>query len=183
MGIIKKIINSITKPRAKYQPLIEVRIFKDALLHNLYTYQQKYPKLQFAPVLKSNAYGHGLVEVAEILDSQDLPFFMVDSFYEALALRRAGIKSKVLVLGYCREKQLLENPLDNVSFGIIDLEVLKKLSAKLKEPLNIHLKIDTGMHRQGILVEEVEEAMKLIKANKNIILEGVCSHFADADGT
>jgi len=181
MGIISKIFNRMRSPHINYQPLIEVRVFKDAILHNLHEYQKKYPKVKFAPVLKSNAYGHGLVEVAKILDKEDTAFFMVDSFYEALILRRADIKTKILILGYCRPKQLLENTLGNVSFGIMDLEVLKNLAAKAKKNINIHLKIDTGMHRQGILLAQVEEAIRLIKSNKNIFLEGVCSHFADAD--
>jgi len=159
-----------------------VRIFKDALHHNLNIYQKLYPKLQFAPVIKSNAYGHGMVEVAKILDHEPKAFFMVDSFYEALVLRRAGIKSKILVLGYCRQEQLLNAKLKDVSFGIIDLQILKNLSAGLKKLLNIHLKIDTGMHRQGILLSEISEAIATVKLNPNIILEGICTHFADADG-
>jgi alanine racemase len=89
MGIIRRIFNSVTTPN--YQPLIEVRIFKDALLHNFKEFQKTYPKLKFAPVLKSNAYGHGLNEVAKILDKENIVFFMVDSFYEALVLRREGM--------------------------------------------------------------------------------------------
>lgn len=198
MGTIRQIINRIIGPKIDYQPLIEVRVFKNALLHNLSEYQKKYPKLMFAPVLKSNAYGHGLVEAAKILDKNNhphltsplkgeenyrMPFFMVDSFYEALVLRRAGIKTKILVLGYCREAQLLSAKLKDVSFGIVDLQILKNLSVKLNKPLNIHLKIDTGMHRQGILTSEIATAIAAIKSNANIILEGICTHFADADSS
>ncbi len=183
MGNIRKVLNKVLRPNVDYQPLIEVRVFKDALLHNLNEYRDKYPKLQFAPVVKSNAYGHGMVEVAKLLDGQQVPFFMVDSFYEALVLRRAAIKTKILVLGYCRQEQLLSAKLKDVSFGIIDLQILKNLSAKLNRPLNIHLKIDTGMHRQGIMISEIPDAIAAIKSNKNIIIEGVCSHFADADSS
>ncbi len=182
MWIINKIIQKILTPKVGYQPLIEVRIFKDAILHNLNAFKKQYSKLEFAPVLKSNAYGHGLVEVASIIDKEGAPFFMVDSFYEALVLRRAGIKTKVLVLGYVRQEQILNNKLKNVSVGIISLEQLKNISQNLNRKQNFHLKIDTGMHRQGVMLNEVSEAIKLIKANPNIILEGVCSHFADADG-
>src|SRR5581483_5829394 len=59
---------------------------------------------------------------------------------------------------------------------------LKNIAQKLNKPQNFHLKIDTGMRRQGILETEIDEASKLLSQNKNIILEGVCSHFADADG-
>ncbi|MDR3642358.1 MAG: alanine racemase [Candidatus Doudnabacteria bacterium] len=182
MSNIRKILNKILSPKINYQPLIEVRIFKDALLFNLHGFQGKYPNLIFAPVLKSNAYGHGMVQVAEVLDNQDVAFFMVDSFYEALTLRQHGIKTKILVLGYCRENELLSAKLNEVSFGIIDLGILKNLSAKLTRPLNIHLKINTGMNRQGIMESEIAEAIKAIKSNRNINLEGLCTHFADADG-
>lgn len=182
MKSLKKIFNKLSAPRVEYQPLIEVRIFKSAILHNLKEYQKKYPKLQFAPVLKSNAYGHGLIKVAEILDSQHLPFFMVDTFFEALQLRREDIQTKILILGYIRSEQILNNKLKNISFGIIDFEQLKSIIKKLKKPQSFHLKIDTGMHRQGIMEKEMAEAVKLIQTNKNFILEGVCTHFADADG-
>lgn len=182
MRTIRKIFNRFSSPSVNYQPLIEVRIFKDAILHNLHVFQKKYPALQFAPVLKSNAYGHGLVGVATILDNQRAPFFMVDSFYEALVLRRAGIKTKILILGYNRTEQVLNNKLKECSFGIISFEQLKIISTKLTKRQAFHLKIDTGMHRQGIMPEEIDEAIKLIKANKNFVLEGICTHLADADG-
>ena len=181
MGTLRKILNKISTPRVDYKPLIEVRVFKDALLFNLHCFQNKYPALKFAPVLKSNAYGHGMVQVAKVLDKERTAFFMVDSFYEALTLRQHGIQTKILVLGYCREKELLSAELQDVSFGIIDLQILKNVAAKLKRPLSIHLKLDTGMHRQGIMQSEVLEAVAVTKSNKNIYLEGLCTHFADAD--
>ena len=182
MKIIRKILNKLKTSNIKYEPLIEVRIFKDALLNNLNEFQKKYPKVKFAPVIKSNAYGHGLVQVGQILDKEDIAFLIVDSFYEALTLRQAGIKSRILILGYNRIKELISSPLTNCSATIINLETLKQVISKLKNSAPFHLKIDTGMHRQGILLSEVAEAIKLIKSNSNFILEGVCSHFADADG-
>lgn len=179
---MKNFLKKFLRPRVDYKPLIEVRVFKNAILENLATYKKQYPQINFAPVLKSNAYGHGLVEVASILDKEGTPFIMVDSFYEALVLRRAGIKTKVLVLGYLRQEQILNNKLKNVSIGIISLEQLKNISQNLPRKQNFHLKIDTCMHRQGVMLSEVGEAIRLIKVNSNIILEGVCSHFADADG-
>lgn len=175
-------LQKIFKARINYKPLIEIRVFKDAILHNLKTFQKTHSKFQFAPVLKSNAYGHGLVEVASILDDQNCPFFMVDSFYEALVLRRAGIKTKILVLGYVTIEQILKSNLRDVSFAIIDLDQLKNIAANLNKKTFFHLKLDTGMHRQGLLINQIREAVSIIKSNSNIILEGLCSHFADADG-
>src|SRR3990167_3332805 len=95
-------LRSIRRSRDGYTPLIEVGISRDNLLHNLHTYQKACPSVSIAPVLKSNAYGHGLIEVASILDGEDIPFFMTDSWYEAQHLRRAGIKHRILVMGYVR---------------------------------------------------------------------------------
>jgi len=89
---LKKLIFPI-----RYQPLIEVVLHRENLLRNLQTYQQCFSGLKFAPVLKSNAYGHGLVPVAQILDQEKIAFLVVDSLFEATALRHAGIKSEILV--------------------------------------------------------------------------------------
>ncbi len=183
MGPIQKIWNYITKPRIDYEPLIEVRIFRDAILHNLHEYQKQYPKFKFAPVLKSNAYGHGLAVVGKILDREDMAFFTVDSFYEALTLRQHGVRSKILVLGYERIEHLVHPPLKDCAPAIADLRLLEEVIKKLQKPVAFHLKIDTGMHRQGVLLEDAERAITLIKSNANFVLEGLCSHFADADGT
>ena len=179
--MFKKFLNQIRKPRVKYEPLIKVLISRDAILHNFRTYQGKYPALKLAPVLKSNAYGHGLVEVATILEPEKPPFLVVDSFYEALVLRRAMVKSNILVIGYSRDDLILRKTLKDIAFTIISLESLRNLAGKLTHPARLHLKVDTGMHRQGLLPGEIPEAAKLIKSNPLMILEGVCSHFADAD--
>lgn len=181
---IKRLLNKIwgywSKPHLDYQPLIEVRIFKDALLYNLKVYQQKYPLMAFAPVLKSNAYGHGLALVAKILDKENVPFFVVDSFYEALTLRQHGVKSKILILGYVSAEQIFQNVVKDTSVGITSLEQLKMVADNLKSPKAFHLKIDTGMNRQGVSLAEVSEAIGVIKANRNFILEGLCTHLAQA---
>jgi alanine racemase len=178
--MFKKIAKILTTPRISYQPLVEVRIYKDSILHNLRQYQKRYPKLAVAPVLKSNAYGHGLIQIAKILGQESLPFFVVDSFYEALTLRQERVKNKILILGFTSLDQVNKG-LENCSFGITSLENLKIISKNLKSKRAFHLKIDTGMHRLGILTSEIQDALRLIKKNKNIILEGLCTHLADSE--
>ena len=181
MKIFKK-LREFKKRFSRHQALVEVLVSKRNLLHNLCEYKRAFPKLQFAPVLKSNAYGHGLLEVAEILDSQNCPFFMVDSIYEALALKQDGIKTKILVAGYTHPENLKNAVTKNVSYTITSLAELQEISKLLKSKKNFHLKIDTGMHRQGILPEEIRNAVEIIKSCKFINLEGLLSHLADADG-
>lgn len=165
------------------EPLITVSISKENLLHNLHTYQRQYPGLKFAPVLKSNAYGHGLCVVARLLDREQIAFFMVDSLYEARSLRADGVRSRILVLGYVRPHDIAKNPLKDVDFAITDLEQLRELAEDTRAAARLHLKIDTGMHRQGILPEQLDEAIELVRSNPHLIVTGACSHFADADTT
>lgn len=189
---MRKLFRKIRQKRFNYKSLIDVLIYKDNLLHNLNEFKKLNSAIDVAPVLKSNAYGHGLVEIAKILDSQNVPFLAVDSYYEAMILRNEGVKSKILIIGYSLEENILNNKLKDVAFTIGSLEQLKNLSKNLKTPafvkisarhgVKFHIKFDTGMHRNGLLISEVEEAIKIIKNNKNIFVEGVCSHLADADG-
>jgi alanine racemase len=176
------LLRGLKKSLSEYQPLVEVIISQDALLHNLGQYQRAYPKLSFAPVLKSNAYGHGLVEVAQILDRENLPFLIVDSLYEAMALRNNNIKTNILIIGYFSAHNLNSAKLSNTSYVITNLAQLQEIDQSLGVSKQFHLKIDTGMHRQGILSSQIPEALQIIQQNKLIKLEGLCSHFADADG-
>jgi len=180
-GFLRATKNFFNESRRRYRPLVEILVSRSALIGNLNEYQRRYPKFSLAPVLKSNAYGHGLAPVALILDKQGVAFFVVDSLYEAITLRRQGIKSRILIIGYTHPENIKNNRLKQVAFTIIDLEQLRQLAKTVNAPKEIHLKIDTGMHRQGILLHQIEAAIHLIKSCKFLRLRGICSHFADAD--
>lgn len=178
MHTFRALLRKLRKFRFHYEPLIEIRVSKDAIVHNLKTFQ----KISLvAPVLKSNAYGHGLVQLARIVDKEDIPFTCVDSYFEALILRNEGIRSPLLIIGYTPSKNILGSRLPDTAFGIIGMEELRELSQRAKNPVVIHLKLDTGMHRHGIALDEIDEALQLIRANQNIMLAGIYSHLADAD--
>ena len=178
--MLRRIIRYIRKSRFSYEPLIEVRISKSALLHNLKELTKIAPEKGVAPMLKSNAYGHGLIPVAKILDDTSIPFLVVDSYVEALKLRNEDVSSPILIIGYSHIKNILANKLKRLAFTITSIVELEELSLKVTAPTTFHLKIDTGMHRQGILFRELTEAIALIQSNPNIVLEGICSHFANA---
>ena len=98
---MRALFRKLRDKRFTYQPLVEVVIHKDCLLHNLSVFEKTYPKTKIAPVLKSNAYGHGLVEVARVFDTaSSIPFFVIDSYHEALVLRNEGIQKPLVLLGY-----------------------------------------------------------------------------------
>lgn len=177
-----RILRSLQKRLSPHRPLVEVGIKKANLLHNLRTYQAAYPNVRIAPVLKSNAYGHDLGLTARLLDREDIAFFMVDSLYEARRLRAAGVRSRIVVMGYVRPVDPMRSRLRDVDFAVTDLAQLQEIASILTRPARFHLKLDTGMHRQGILPAELKEAMRLIKSNENLSLVGLASHLADADG-
>lgn len=157
-------------------PLITISISKHALLHNLAQFQRIKSDNIIMPVLKSNAYGHGLIEVASILEGR-ADFFVIDSYFEAQALRNEGKKTPLLIIGYVRPEAINSSRLKNISYVISSLDALRAISS----PTKIHLKLYTGMHRQGILPQELEQAFSHIKKSAHITLEGICSHLADAD--
>ncbi len=161
--------------------LINISISRSAILHNLNEFRRLRKDCEVAPVLKSNAYGHGLTLVADILKKEKLPFLVIDSFFEARALRNEGIKHPLLIIGYTQTKTILDNSLSDIKFVITSLDALEDLSNKIHHLTTIHLKIDTGMHRQGLSMDELEKAFEIIKKNHKINFEGICSHFADAD--
>jgi len=184
--IMRNLLRRISKNRFPYDPLITVSILSANLLHNLHQFQSLTTHKSIAPVLKSNAYGHGLFEVSEILEkesrSNPIPFFVVDSYFEAVALRSHGIKTKLLIIGYSRPETILACKLKDVSFTVTSLETLRSI-AEAKRRICLHLKIDTGMRRQGILPKETRDAIRLIISNPALLLEGITSHLSDSDNS
>lgn len=173
--------------RFRHEVLIEIVVHRDCLLHNLAQFRTAHPGIAVAPVLKSNAYGHGLIQTAKILASAGpaIPFFCVDSYAEALILRNEGIRTPILVIGYTPLGNMERNSLRDIAFGVMSMEELRRLvgadRGPRRRPVTIHLKIDTGMHRQGILPEELGEALGLIARTQAVVLQGAYSHLADAD--
>jgi alanine racemase len=165
--------------------MVTVTLSKSALLNNINEFIKIGNGILISPVLKSNAYGHGLNEIAEILDiytsQSSVPLFILDSYFEAKKLRNDDIKRAIMVIGYTTIKNIVHNKIKDIIFTISDITVLRELGEKLNKKTRINLKLDTGMHRQGILPNDIEQAIKIIKENKNIILESISSHFSDAE--
>lgn len=185
---MKNLLTWLSKRRFPYEPLIKVEISKSAIIHNYLEFTRAFPTTRIAPVLKSNAYGHGLFEIAHILKEAEknktigeIPFIVVDSYFEAVALRSDDIKEKILVIGYTSPETMKNCRIKNISFTIGNIDTLKDISKTISHKISIHIKIDTGMRRQGILPDEIIQATKLLQENKNIVLEGLCTHLSDAD--
>ncbi len=135
-------------------------------------------------VVKANAYGHGAVEVAKVAVDCGADFLAVATVAEGLELRRAGFDLPILILSLIPTSAAAVVVENNLTATVADLDCAEKISAaavKLNRLAKVHLKIETGMGRIGIAPAVAVELAKKISALPNVELEGVLSHFADAD--
>lgn len=162
-----------------YYPLNKILLSSKNLLANYQYLSSLNQKIRVAPVLKSNAYGHGIVNIAKILDSQGCPFFCVDSLYEAYELLNAKINTPILIMGYVNPENLKVKKLP-FSYAAYDFNLLKIMS-EYQKGAPVHIKVDTGMHRLGVPIDELESFLKKAIKLKNIQIVGLMSHLASGD--
>lgn len=177
-----------------------IEIDTKAIRANYQTFRKIIPKnVRMIGVVKSNAYGHSIVPYSRELEKLGIDMLAVDSLVEALAIRKSGIKTPVLVLGYTLPEIFAKAFRKNIHLTISSIDGLKtflKTTNKISRPrrvlddtksgnssadskIPIHLKVDTGMHRQGFLLKEIEKVLEIIKNNKlNVV--GLYTHFASA---
>ncbi len=136
-------------------------------------------------VVKANAYGHGSVDCSRVLLENGADMLGVATLSEAVELRVAGITAPILVLGYTSPGQaegIIRWGITPTVYTVESAEGLRDAAVKLGSPLNIHIKIDTGLGRIGFQPNEASiEAITEIKQMPNIKIEGIFTHFALAD--
>jgi len=160
-----------------------IELDRRALARNLRFFRRVLPRgCRIMAVCKSNAYGHGLYDLAPLLEELGVDWFGVDSIVEAVTLREKGIRRPLLVLGYTLASRFEEARRRGVSLTISSLDNLRALARHGgRSRFKIHLKLDTGMHRQGLLRPEWPAALDLLKKHgARIGLEGLYTHFAAA---
>ncbi len=137
-------------------------------------------------VIKTDGYGHGAVPIAEELEGLSYLYgFAVATFEEAHILRMAGIKKPILILGYAfpySYPQMIEEEIRQAVFREDTIQELSGIAKRLKKNAKVHIKIDTGMSRIGVLPDKngfsfVEKAA----STQGIEIEGIFTHFATAD--
>jgi len=133
-------------------------------------------------VVKSNAYGHSLYDFSKCMADLGADWLGVDSITEALALRKKGISTPILVMGYTLPELLIDALENDISVTVSNIESLKYLEqAMFTKPLKIHIEVDTGLHRQGFLSNEISEVVKTVsRLGLQVKLEGLYTHLADA---
>lgn len=149
-----------------------LKINTKQIIDNYKIIHSKYQKNIIA-VIKDNAYGHGLIQVGKALSSVNCFMLAVSSINEAILLRKNLIFLPIFLFGRCDDYKLLYSL--KITISITSLEQLKILS-KSELPISIHLKIETGMNRLGLLINELDEAKEIIKKSK-LNLKGIFTHF------
>lgn len=165
--------------RGQYQHLNKIEVSAEALRSNYRDLRKLHPEAEIAPVLKSNAYGHGLTIVAKALDKVGAPFFVVDSLYEAYELYKLGIKTKILIIGCTKGENFTYKKLP-FEYAVYDLSTASALN-KYQPGCNIHLFIDTGMNREGVPLSNFGNFALELKKYSSLNITGVCSHLSSAD--
>jgi alanine racemase len=174
---VKKLIKIVSSN--DYKPLNSVEINREKLLSNLQLIKGQNPNMGIIAVLKANAYGHGLVEVAQILNSGDCSFIAVDGYFEAAKIRDTT-NHPILVMGYIRPENARLLDTKHCSFVVQDIESLHALG-KLGKVVKVHVELNTGMNRLGLQPDELENYLSELKKWPKLQLEGIMTHLADAD--
>ncbi len=161
-----------------------VEISRSALVSNAKVFRCRVRAgVNVMAVVKSNAYGHGLVEAAKVLQPH-LDWFGVDNVDEGLALRRAGIRKPILMLGFTPSWRMAEAVREELRMTVSSLEQIRAAraaSVRAGKKARVHLKVETGTTRQGVDLRALPEALTLLTASKGLLLEGLSTHYANIE--
>jgi alanine racemase len=165
-----------------------VKIDLSALEHNLNQVKKLVnPKTQIMGIVKSDAYGHGLLPVSQVLERNGIDRLGVGYLQEALELRKSGVRLPLAVLCgiKAREeaKEVVDKDLTPALYDLATAEILAEEAARRGKRIHIQLKVDTGMGRLGIPHSKVEPFIKKIREYKELNLEALTSHLSSADET
>lgn len=141
------------------------------------------PSAEVLAVIKANAYGHGLLEVAKVLERK-VAYFGVASIEEAIRLRQFEVTTPILLFGVHFKAQVEQAIQSEVAFSVSSLEqaeLIEAVSREQQKPAVIHIKVDTGMGRLGIPLRQAREVIQKIHALSHLKLEGIYTHFPSAE--
>ncbi len=162
-----------------------VEIDLEAVAYNVRQVQEIVgPEVEILAVLKADAYGHGALTVARTALNNGATFCGVASVNEAVQLRHAGIDAPILVLGYTPAWLAREALLHDITLTLYDADlarVFSRAAADLRRTARVHIKVDTGMGRLGLLPEQVVSFVDEVRDLPGLELEGIFTHFSVAD--
>ncbi|MCL4803476.1 MAG: alanine racemase [Anaerolineae bacterium] len=162
----------------------QVEIDLDRLAANYRAIQAHAAPAAVMPILKANAYGHGLVEVARHMQSLGAPYLGVAFLEEGILLREAGVTTPILVLGGIIGNQIprfLAHDLTLTASSVEKLGQIEEAARQMGVRARVHLKIDTGMERIGVHYYSASSLLEASLTGDHFEVEGIFSHFANAD--
>ncbi len=165
-----------------HRTVLEINL--DALRHNLAVYSRLLQaNVKTLVMVKASAYGSGSAEVAKLLEYQRVDYLGVAYTDEGVALRKEGVKLPILVLNPEESSfsALLRYDLEPEIYCFSQLERFLLFFKNEEKKCAIHLKLDTGMHRLGFEMEDIERLLPILKAEKNIVVKSVFSHLAGSE--
>lgn len=161
-----------------------IEINLETIKYNITQMKEKLPQdSNIIAVVKANAYGHGMVPVAKKAIESGANGLAVALLEEALTLREASIKVPILVLGWVPPQFAPLAAENNITLSVFQKDWLAEVTRyEVEKPLQLHLKLDTGMGRIGLRKEEeIASLLGEIKDNPKVRLTGIFTHFATAD--
>jgi alanine racemase len=171
--------------RKKFLQWIEIN--SSAFKHNLNQFRNLIGATKkLLIVVKANAYGHGIIEISRLAENCGVDWLGVNSLEEALIIKRNGISLPILILGYVGLVDLPEAVENEFRLTVYNKETIEKLgeiTSKIKKKAYLHIKVETGTHRQGINKEELIPFIKFIKKYPYLSIEGLSTHFANIEDT
>lgn len=170
----------------QYPIIAEINL--DAFKHNINQFRNHIgPNKKLIAVVKANAYGHGLVDMAKCAISFGADSLAVARANEAIHLRKNDVFSSILLFGYSTDDEIEPLIVNNITLTVFDYAIARKISEvakKLNRQAIVHIIMDTGMSRLGFVSKiETVDVIKKIIALPHIFVEGIYTHFADADNS
>ncbi|MBW2164586.1 MAG: alanine racemase [Deltaproteobacteria bacterium] len=169
-------------------PLVWAEVDLKAIGHNIRELRRiTNPKARFMAIVKANAYGHGIIEVARQSLENSAEALGVANIEEGIQLRKAGINAPVLIFGYAspvHAKKLIEFDLTQTVYSYEISRALSEAVAAYGKKIKVHIKVDTGMGRLGLLREITDSSVSEVESISRLPmleLEGIYTHFATAD--
>jgi alanine racemase len=154
------------------------------LAHNYAIIAAHVTPARVMPILKANAYGHGLVAVAKKLERAGAPCFGVAYLEEGLRLRHEGVGTPVLVMGGIVGSQIprfIEHDLTLTASSVDKLNAIEECAARYGKQAHVHLKIDTGMERIGVHWYSAQSLLEAAARASHLCVDGIFTHFANSD--
>lgn len=168
-----------------------VELSRSALLSNIKLLKKHIGGSGLMAVVKSNAYGHGLVETAQLAEKAGVAWLGVDNVDEGIALRTSGIQAPILILGYTINARLMDCIQNELSFVVYNLETVKALRRLHLPEIGkittqrafVHLPVETGTTRQGTEGDELIRLAQALKKTPGVFIEGISTHYANIEDT